>query len=71
VSFKYVINICFFINAIKKICEKLMILKHAFITCQGTHVNLRYGLICMKFPTNQFIKNFCPIRIDFIMNLIL
>jgi hypothetical protein len=35
----------FFINAIKKICEKYMLLKQlVLIACQGTHVTLICGL---------------------------
>jgi len=31
----------FFINAIKKVCEKHMLLKqHVFLTCEETHINL-------------------------------
>jgi hypothetical protein len=46
-----------FINAIKKACEKHMLLKqHVILTCQGTYVNFIYGLyeisykpVCRKF----------------------
>jgi len=57
VSFKYVRNTCFLINAIKKVCEKHMLLKqHVILTCQWTHVHLIcklyeifYKPICRKF----------------------
>lgn len=39
-SFKNEKNICFFINAITKICDKYMLLKHVILTCQETHANL-------------------------------
>jgi len=50
-------NTCVFINAIKKACEKHMLLKqYVILTCQETHVNLicglyeiSYKLICKKF----------------------
>jgi hypothetical protein len=40
----------FFINAIKKVYEKRMLLKqHVFLTCQGTHINLIYGLYKISY----------------------
>jgi len=40
------------INAIKKVCEKHMLLKHhVLLKCQGTHVNIIY----------EFVGNFCPL----------
>jgi len=54
---------CFylFINAIKKVCEKHMLLKqHVFLTCKRTHVNLicelykiSYKSICRKYLSFQ------------------
>jgi hypothetical protein len=36
VFFKHVRNTYFFINAVKKVCEKHILLKqHVFLTCQG------------------------------------
>jgi hypothetical protein len=53
----------FYINAIKKLCEKYMLLKqHVFFTYQETHVNLIYGLqiisykpVCKKFISMTYI----------------
>jgi len=56
-SFKHVRNTYFFIDAIKKACEKYMLLKqHVFLTCQETHVNLicrLYEIIGIPIPIKK------------------
>jgi hypothetical protein len=61
VSFKHVRITYFFINAIKKICEKYILLKQCvLLTCQKIHINLicelykiYYKLICKKFMSHK------------------
>jgi hypothetical protein len=51
----YHLNV-FFINSIKKACEKHILLKqHVFLTCQWTHINLICGLYEISY---SFVKVF-------------
>jgi len=46
----------FFINAIKNACEKHLLLKHVFLACRETHINLICGLYKISYKP-VYIKN--------------